>query len=293
MSELERQIRASAEAQGNRYQPAADIAGRIEHRRRQRVARRATASSLAAALVIGGVAFAVVGPFSDSREVAPATQPTSTTAEVAETVPTASTTTVPETTTSTVTTTVPAVPPSTAQATTQPRPIAPPTSHPNMAPAFVPSGGSAWTYGEFWNVPQMGTEPVRGSGCGGSGQIPAGGSIPDGLWAALIPGATSGDPAVVQIDLVCIYFDDARVGPEATVIGGNPGYRVVNNSTQVREMPMDPAIELRLGVRDAAGRCLDGQPTTQWSDIPADRQVWVRIHDGAVTWVFADCPPAG
>jgi hypothetical protein len=288
--DLERQIRDSAQAQGTRYQPAADIAGRIEHRRRQRVARRATASGLAAAIVVAGAAFAVVGPLSDSRQITPSAEQTSTTADVVETLP-AATTTTQSATTSTVTTTAPAVPP-TQQVTTQPQPTAPPTSHANMAPAYVPSGGSAWTYGEFWNVPQMGTEPVRGSGCGGGGQIPAGGQIPDGLWAALIPSASSGPPAVVQLDLVCVYFDDARVGPEASVIGGNPGYRVVNNSTQVREMPMDEAIQLRLGVRDSAGRCVDGQATTQWSDIPADRQVWVRIHDGAVSWVFADCPPA-
>ena len=51
-------------------------------------------------------------------------------------------------------------------------------------PAVVDPGAPLWPYGPFWNVPQLGSEPVRGTGCGSQGQI--GDVIPDGLWAGYV-----------------------------------------------------------------------------------------------------------
>ena len=76
-----------------------------------------------------------------------------------------------------------------------------------------------------------------------------------------------------------------------TLLTDTPDYLIVNNATRVRYVPVDPGIVLRLAERDANGRCVDARSTTQWADLPDDRQTWVRIHGGRVTWIIADCPP--
>ena len=48
----------------------------------------------------------------------------------------------------------------------------------------------ALAYPSFRDVPQLGVEPVRGSGCGASGDL--GDVIPDGLWAGYRYPATDG-----------------------------------------------------------------------------------------------------
>ena len=175
---------------------------------------------------------------------------------------------------------------------TAPQPTNPPTTpplNPSTPGAYAGADGSVWPYGEFWNVPQLGHEAVRGTGCGSTSSDAIGEVVPDGLWAGFVAGHTD---AAVSIDLLCVYpvaGAAALPNPSSNVVLDQPGYVVVNNSTRARTMPMDAAIVLRLGVRDAAGRCVDGTSTTQWADVPTDRQVWLRIHNGAVTWIFANC----
>ena len=119
---------------------------------------------------------------------------------------------------------------------------------------------------------------MRGTGCGSSGGI--GDVIPDGLFAGFVTGH---DASNVSIDLLCIY---AVATPRRCRATGRrssldrPDYVIVNNNTRARTMPMDVAIVVRLGVRDAADSCVDGTPAAQWSEVTPDRQVWVRIHDG-------------
>lgn len=144
-----------------------------------------------------------------------------------------------------------------------------------------------WPFGDFRDVPQLGAEPVLGTGCGGEGEL--GDEIPDGLWAGYITNSQAGVPAFPEIDLLCVYTDEAQLPQSANVVQREPGYIVVNNSTQTRAMPMDGQIVLRLGVPDPDGRCVDGTTTVLWSDIAPDKQVWIRIHNGVVTWVFAGC----
>jgi hypothetical protein len=293
---LEDRIRSSARGQVDRYHPADDLIPRIEHRRRQRVARRATATGVAALVLFGGGVLALTSLRDRDRE-SPVAQSTvlsvNTTVDgSADTDPQPPTTTLPAATSAPTTVTPATTTPQ--QVGGPPSPTDPPPTDPPVAnDANVPmptanADGSVWAYGEFWNVPQLGTENVRGSGCGSSGQI--GDQIPDGLWAGFITGVV-GD--VVNVDPVCIYSGSAAQqvmsSPSAVILNDDPNYLVVNNSTRARAVPMDASIVLRLGVRNGAGQCVDGTSSTQWGDIPADRQVWVRIHDGRVTWVFADC----
>ena len=152
-------------------------------------------------------------------------------------------------------------------------------------PAVVDPNAPIWPYGPFWNVPQLGSEPVRGTGCGSQGQI--GDVIPDGLWAGYVTNETT---PTIGIDLLCIFFGAAaqHVISEgtATIVNNEPDYLVVNNNTRVRTAPAAPGIVLR----DSApvnGECVEGAAGVHNPE-PA-RQAWVRIDGGQVTWILWGC----
>jgi hypothetical protein len=160
----------------------------------------------------------------------------------------------------------------------------------NLPPAVVDPAAPIWPYGPFWNVPRLGSEPVRGSGCGSQGQI--GDVIPDGLWAGFV---TNEATPTIAIDLLCIFAGAAAqhvIGEgTANIVNDNPDYLVVNNSTRLRTVPAAPGIVLR----DSAvvdGECLEN-PTAAHNPSPT-RQAWVRIVNGEVSWVLWGCGfPAG
>lgn len=280
---LEDRIRSSAGSQVNRYHPADDLIPRIEHRRRQRVARRLTASGIAAVVLFGGGAL-TLSSLRDRGNDDPAAVADSTVVTIESTVEPTTTTTA----TTAAPTSVPSLPsPPITQPTTPTTP--PPPSDANVPMPYANPDGSTGVQ-EFWNIPQYGSEAVRGSGCGSSGQI--GDTIPDGVWAGFITGTHDN---LVDIDILCIYYGESAqaqlTSPTATILNNEPDYLIVNNNDRTRTMPIDGRISLRLTTRAADGRCFDTTQTTQWSDIPPDRQVWIRIHNGAVTWVLADCAP--
>ncbi len=162
----------------------------------------------------------------------------------------------------------------------------------SLPPAVVDPRSPIWPYGPFWNVPQLGSEPVRGSGCGSQGQI--GDVIPDGLWAGYVTNETT--PAV-DIDLLCIFTGAAaeHVVNEgtATIVNDEPDYLIVNNSTRTRSMPAAPWIALFDSVV-SDGECVGGVVGPHKPDPP--RQAWVRIDGGQVTWILWGCgdeSPAG
>ena len=161
-----------------------------------------------------------------------------------------------------------------------------PTSPTSLPPAATADPASPiWPYGPFWNVPQLGEEPVRGSGCGSQGQI--GDVIPDGLWAGYV---TNESTPAISIDLLCIFMGAAagQVISEGTanIVNNEPDYVVVNNNTQLRSAPAAPGIVLR----DSAvvdGECVEN--TAAAHDPAPARQAWVRIDGGQVTWILWGC----
>ncbi len=167
----------------------------------------------------------------------------------------------------------------------------------NLPPAYPDYSdgvGSVWPYGSFWNVPQLGLEPVRGSGCGASGQL--GATIPDGLWAGFV---TAFDQAsnTLAIDVLCIFEGDTAQavlteGTVIEVITNEPDYLVVNNSRQVRVMPSGLAAIITGDVA-ADGQCVEGtHHSPEAVDAIAARtgeQAWIRIDGGVVTWIFYGC----
>ncbi len=171
-----------------------------------------------------------------------------------------------------------------------------PETHGNLPPAYPDYSdgvGKVWPYGTFWNVPQLGTEPVRGSGCSTSGQI--GDVIPDGLWAGY-PTAYDWNTNTIGINLLCIFYGDSaqavlRQGT-ANVVLNDPNYLIVNNLDRIRSMPSALAAII-VGQYDAAGNCVEGDHLSPEAvdQFPAryGQQAWIRIDQGQVTWVFYGC----
>lgn len=276
---IEDLIRSSARAQGDRYRAEGDLVARVTHRRRQRAARRVAATGAAAGVLMVGAALLLTGPLGDADRTVPRAVAT-TPAEIVDT-------TAPAETVSSVTTPGPTTTPG---PDTTVAPTAPPTTlHPSTPPAYAPQGGTFWPFGAFWDVPKLGDEGVRGTGCGARGDL--GPTIPDGLWSAFVAGHSAD---IVNVDLACIYAvpsAESLSQPSLNVVLDEPQYVIVNNTTQVRPTPMDPQIKLYLADRNETGECVYSRETGLWDDIPPDRQVWLRIHNGSVTWVFAGCPP--
>ena len=144
------------------------------------------------------------------------------------------------------------------------------------------------------DVPRLGIEPVRGSGCGASGDL--GDVIPDGLWAGYLYPAADG---TVEIDVACVYEGDtaAQVAADGTatiVDDRDPDFLVVNNNTRRRSLANDVRYVL-WGVPDESGACT---PQAVWGMDGFDPGVatqangalgWVRIEGGAAHWIFFGC----
>jgi hypothetical protein len=160
-----------------------------------------------------------------------------------------------------------------------------PTAGVSPPPALGDPNASIWPYGPFWNVPQLGSEPVRGTGCGSQGQV--GDVIPDGLWAGFV--TNEGTPTI-GIDLLCIYTGAAaqHVVSEGTanIVNDEPDYLVVNNNTRVRSAPAAPGIVLRDSLT-VDGGCVENIATPH--DPQPARQAWIRIDGGQVTWILWGC----
>jgi hypothetical protein len=166
----------------------------------------------------------------------------------------------------------------------------------DLPPAYPgPSTGEGvpWPYGEFWNVPQLGREPVRGSGCGADGRMPD--AIPDGLWAGYI----SYDAATDRfwIDLLCIFAGDTAQAViaegTANIVNNEPDYLIVNNSDKRRAAANDLRA-IAYGA-DVDGRCRPftaasgDHLTPDQGELRPDGQAWIRIAGGAVTWILSGC----
>ena len=116
----------------------------------------------------------------------------------------------------------------------------------------TPSYIQLWPYPSFRDVPRLGVEPVRGSGCGASGDL--GDVIPDGLWAGYLYPATDG---TVEMDVACVYEGDAAAqvvadGTATIVDDRDPDFLVVNNNTRRRTLTDDVRYVL-WGVPDDVG----------------------------------------
>ena len=155
-----------------------------------------------------------------------------------------------------------------------------------------PTEPVVFPYATFGDVPRLGNEPVRGTGCGADGSI--GDVIPDGIWAGFVDVPAPGER--LSVDLLCIFTPESApgvlAGGTATILVPNGGtepdvnYLVVNNNERERSVPASPAIEYRDAIFDG-DQCVEG---SLLSDIDhTGYQAWINIEGGAATWVIWGC----
>ncbi len=186
------------------------------------------------------------------------------------------------------------VPGDTVPATTVPGDTVPPTtagSTASTAPTTStasPPTGPRWAFGDFRSVPQLGAEPVRGSGCGADGTI--GDVIPDGWWLGIV---TSDSATRVQFDLVCVYFGDAAdaliAECQATAAGStctayfDETFWPVNRNTRGRTASKAGSYQ----VEEVADLCSVGQET-RTGGITAELD-WLLVENGTAVYLRRGC----
>ncbi|MCU1389307.1 MAG: hypothetical protein JWL72_2645, partial [Ilumatobacteraceae bacterium] len=185
-------------------------------------------------------------------------------------------------------------PPDTAPGDTAAPDTAPPDTSP---PATDPPPSSCnscdpnyrFPYSSFFTVPQLGSEPVRGSGCGANGTV--GNTIPDGVWN----GHISVGGSSLQIDLECVYYGDSAapyIAQCAADNGGDcldsdPDFFIVNNNTRKRSVPLDPSFRRRYATADG---CSDPGPGQGGPAEGSDAMTsWVVIEGGQATFALTSC----
>ncbi|MCU1394969.1 MAG: hypothetical protein JWM34_3397 [Ilumatobacteraceae bacterium] len=229
--------------------------------------------------------------------VAPVTVATITAATMAPPMLSAPVTTLPPT----VTVTAPpatTTPPTTAAPDTTP---APPDTTPGTSADTTPDTAAPvscdscrsdfrFPYASFFDVPQLGTEAVRGTGCGGN--VAIGDVIPDGVWDGHI--TVSG--STLKIDLQCVYYGASaqpyiaqceQTQSEDDCLEGGDQFWIVNNNTRLRSVPLDPSFRRRYANTDCAdpgpGQGADG------SDGADAMDSWVYIVNGKATFALTSC----
>ena len=167
---------------------------------------------------------------------------------------------------------------------------------------IAPGAAVTWGGWPYYEVPQLGTEPVRGSGCGATGGL--GEVVPDGIWNVNIGDGSGADRywsgGTISLDLRCIYAGDAgraqwntvcSAAPDADVCQSqSPDWFVVNVNSRLRTMPVAANVQYgvgALGSPPCVGVSVD--PTSgsaPWRFMDS----WVVISGGQVTTVVAACP---
>jgi hypothetical protein len=187
---------------------------------------------------------------------------------------------IPPTAVVTPTTAVVTLPPETTVIAT-----APPTVATTLPSVVVPEG---FPFPNAFEVPQLGLEPVRGTGCGADASI--GDLVPDGWWFGGVEDVTS---ASLRLDLVCVYF-----GAEASVriaeCAANEDYDVCTAYWGEQFWPVNNTLRYRV-VPVAAGlvRAVDSTMGCSLADIDryeGDQLTWVHIVDGRAVHLQHLCP---
>lgn len=150
-----------------------------------------------------------------------------------------------------------------------------------------------WPYGDYFSVPQLGVEGVRGSGCGGSGEI--GEVIPDGVWNGYL--IDEGD-SVIAFDLACVYYGESaqpfideylRTTPEEDRLDYMSNYWLINNGDRVRQVPRSPAYLHRWAEWTEQG-CRDpGSIGDFATPQPSGMDGWLFIEGGQAVFLLTSC----
>ena len=153
-------------------------------------------------------------------------------------------------------------------------------------------------YEAFWDVPQLGDEPVHGTGCGGNGLV--GETIPDGYWFGNI---TSLEDTQMALDLACMYIGDtaAQLWAEwqaENPTGGSPPYWegtgfLVNDNERTRNVPLaEGFVQADATMAMPEGGCVaPSNPAVHQLPSPVlSVGSWVYIENGEAQWSLTECP---
>lgn len=139
---------------------------------------------------------------------------------------------------------------------------------------------------DYRSAPQLGTEPVRGSGCGLDGSL--GGELPDGWWYG-IPSEWQADS--FSFDVVCVYvgpaarplIEECLAGPDPDPCSdsGSEDFWVANNDEQLRTVPISADLEI---VNPDAAAC------PEYDVREAAYYTLIHIVDGQAIYLATSCP---
>ncbi len=268
---LEDLIRRSAHEQARRYRPGSDLEARVEHRRRQRAARRMTAAGVAMAAVVGVIGFAATRDTgrSDLEVAAPSTSIGASTddgtgasehgADGARAL---------------------------RRARRRPPRRRSTRRRPRRIPAAMERFGRTASSGTFHSSGTRVQCAARAAAAdGGIGDV-----IPDGLFAGFVTGH---DASNVSIDLLCIFAVPDRLGAAERPGDGHRRPPQLRDRQQQHTIANDADGRSDRRAARRSRRCRRAVSTEHrppsGARSPPDRQVWVRIHEGRMTWVFAEC----
>lgn len=159
------------------------------------------------------------------------------------------------------------------------------------APSSAVGGALAPSaFGVFYGYPQLGDEPVRGSGCGGDGSI--GDTIPDGTWAGYVERVWDGSPEFpIDIDLACVYFGESarqvRSQGEQNILNDDPNFPVVNNNERTRSVNGDAGSSVSAGGWLTPDTCEVG-PGWPVADA-SSRLAWIDVANGELLAIYFSC----
>lgn len=161
------------------------------------------------------------------------------------------------------------------------------TTPTSASPVTSPSG-PRWKFGGFRSVPQLGSEPVRGSGCGADGTI--GEVIPDGWWLGIVAGD---DVNQLKFDLVCGYYGSsaqplideclASAASATCTTYFDSAFWPVNRNTRTRAAPKLKSFEIE-EMADLCGVATE----TRVGGVSADLD-WLLIANGSAVYMRRGC----
>jgi hypothetical protein len=146
------------------------------------------------------------------------------------------------------------------------------------------SGPQIVAYPSLSEVPQLGQDPVRGSGCGLGDQF--GNSMPDGLFF----GSFSPDGGDVSFDVICVYYGASAIDKGADENAS--AFFAVNTGTRERQVPLAADFVYRVGTWTPDGQCVDAGPigNADWAEADDGTVGWLTIAGGDATGAVAMCP---
>lgn len=162
--------------------------------------------------------------------------------------------------------------------------------------------GQLWGGWPYYEVPQLGTESVRGTGCGSTGGLGEG--LGDGVWNVLVGDGTGGDDfwtaSAITLDIRCVYTGVGGLSLWTAACTADPNspscldntadWYVVNSNGRLRTMPVSANVQYGVGALGESP-CASAQPDRTAPDAPwRFMDSWVVVDGGVVTAVISACP---